>query len=300
MKIKKEFKIGLFTIAIFVVFYFGMSYLGKKEALSLNNTYYMPLNDAIGISNKTIITLQGVKVGEVSDITLSIDGKKVYATLLIYSRYQIPKGSVISLSPGGILDKAAFAIQFSNNTDFLKDKDTIQYVAGKASLMSQIEPIVPKIDSIMENINTAIGGVNQILSQRNINNISTALEKLHILIENLNNTTVKLDKLIAQNDTTVAGILSNTLAISQNLKEDTYALNRLLQNADSTIVRLKTVSTILSTDMKDGKLLRNMENDTLYKNLNYTLRNLDSLLIDVRKQPEDYVHFSLWGKKKKK
>jgi phospholipid/cholesterol/gamma-HCH transport system substrate-binding protein len=38
-------------------------------------------------------------------------------------------------------------------------------------------------------------------------------------------------------------------------------------------------------------------NDSLYKNMNNSISNLDLLLKDLKANPNRYVHFSLFGKK---
>jgi phospholipid/cholesterol/gamma-HCH transport system substrate-binding protein len=43
-----------------------------------------------------------------------------------------------------------------------------------------------------------------------------------------------------------------------------------------------------------GQLLTN---DSIYSNLNNSLKNLDDLLKDMKANPKRYIHFSLFGKK---
>jgi phospholipid/cholesterol/gamma-HCH transport system substrate-binding protein len=41
-------------------------------------------------------------------------------------------------------------------------------------------------------------------------------------------------------------------------------------------------------------------NDSLYVNLERSARDLDNLLIDLKENPNRYVHFSVFGRKEKK
>ena len=45
-----------------------------------------------------------------------------------------------------------------------------------------------------------------------------------------------------------------------------------------------------------GKLAKN---DSLYTNMNRATADLDRLLVDFRRNPKRYVHFSLFGRKEK-
>ena len=42
-----------------------------------------------------------------------------------------------------------------------------------------------------------------------------------------------------------------------------------------------------------------MNDPSLYNNLTSTMRNADSLVVNLRQHPKRYVHFSLFGKKDK-
>jgi len=43
-----------------------------------------------------------------------------------------------------------------------------------------------------------------------------------------------------------------------------------------------------------------VNNDSLYNNLENAALDLDKLLLDMRLNPERYVHFSIFGRKNKK
>jgi len=40
-----------------------------------------------------------------------------------------------------------------------------------------------------------------------------------------------------------------------------------------------------------------VNSDSMYLSLHHTVKDLDSLLLDLREHPKRYVHFSVFGKK---
>ena len=64
---------------------------------------------------------------------------------------------------------------------------------------------------------------------------------------------------------------------------------------------LDDMSVTLDTKLKstDNTLGLFLNDRGVYDNLNSTLRNADSLMIDLKSHPKRYVHFSVFGKKDK-
>jgi phospholipid/cholesterol/gamma-HCH transport system substrate-binding protein len=63
---------------------------------------------------------------------------------------------------------------------------------------------------------------------------------------------------------------------------------------------LKELNTLLAGINKgQGTLGKMAKNDSLYNNLNKSSADLDRLLKDLRLNPERYIHFSVFGRKKK-
>ena len=67
-------------------------------------------------------------------------------------------------------------------------------------------------------------------------------------------------------------------------------VNRLLTNMQQLTAKLNNDKGSL------GKLMNDPE---LYNNLTQTMRDADSLLVNLKAHPKRYVHFSLFGRKDK-
>ena len=90
-------------------------------------------------------------------------------------------------------------------------------------------------------------------------------------------------------------VLDNTQQLTANLAAVDVAST--MKQVDQTIANVQELTAKLnSTDGTRGQL---MNDPSLYNNLSSTMRNADSLVIDLRQHPKRYVHFSIFGKKDK-
>ena len=89
--------------------------------------------------------------------------------------------------------------------------------------------------------------------------------------------------------------LGNTQKLTANLSEVDVAATMAKVNATLDNVHELTSSL---TD-KEGTIGLLMRDPSLYWNLSNTMRDADSLMIDLKAHPKRYVHFSIFGKKDK-
>ena len=90
----------------------------------------------------------------------------------------------------------------------------------------------------------------------------------------------------------VDSILADVKKLSANVSEADIAA--LVARADSAIADVNAlIQAANSTDGTVGKLLHD---NSLYDNINGTIQTADSLMQDIREQPNSLI----WGKKKKK
>ena len=168
---------------------------------------------------------------------------------------------------------------------------------------TKAENLIVSIDSIMQTIQSVIGKGSK--------------NNLKAIIENLKSTTENVDGLVAEQKIRLSSIMANIESISGGLRKNESKLNHIIQNFDAisdSLAKANLKSTINKTDKTMNELSAIMEkinsgkgslgmlvnNDSLYVNLNSTSKDLDKLFIDLKENPNRYVHFSVFGKKEKK
>ena len=164
---------------------------------------------------------------------------------------------------------------------------------GKVGAMvPSIEKMLPKLDSIMLNLNKILSSP---AIQGTLNNIETLTSDLQVSAKHLNTLMTELNKDVPGMVRRANKVLDNTSTLTGNLAAIDVA--GTMAQVNQTLANVQSITDQLNSNTGSLGLL--MRDPSLYNNLNATLINADSLLLNVRQHPKRYVHFSLFGKKDK-
>ena len=113
-------KIGIFFIFSLIAIYFLFKNINNKGSIP----FAAEFNYIEGINNNTEVQIAGIKIGDVSKITLSPDGVIIHG--YIDRNYNIPSDSILKIKSDGIFGKKVLSIE-PGFEDFF-DKSKQQYV----------------------------------------------------------------------------------------------------------------------------------------------------------------------------
>ena len=122
-KINIEFVLGLLILitSIICIFYYSskINYFNKIESFQIHSSFFDKGN--INIGNE--VKIKGVKVGEVSSITLDQDSYMAIVTSTVDESIKIPNDSVFKISNNGFIGSPYIEIQLGNSEEILKNND---------------------------------------------------------------------------------------------------------------------------------------------------------------------------------
>ena len=122
-KLNIEFILGLIIliISIICIFYYSskISLFNKQETLDINSSFFDIGNMNIGNDVK----INGVKVGEVSKISLDQETYMAIITSSIYENTKIPSDSIFKVSNNGFIGSPYIEIQLGTSDQFLINND---------------------------------------------------------------------------------------------------------------------------------------------------------------------------------
>lgn len=295
----KEVQIALVAIVGIVVLFFGMQFLKGLSIFSTNDSYYVKLKDISGLSVSSPVYANGYKVGVVKDIVFDYSGAgNIVAEIDLDDKMRLPKGTTAEIESDMLGNVKMNIVLAANNLDYISAGDTLQ--GGKASgaldkaaaMIPAIEKVLPKLDSIMGSLNVLLADPALANSLHNVDEITA----------NLTTTTKELNTLMGGLNKNMPGMLAhanNVLESTDKITKDIATVDILatMAKVDATLANVQQLSAKLNSN--DGTLGLLMRDSSLYNNLTATMRDADSLLIDLKAHPKRYVHFSIFGRKDK-
>ena len=299
MKFTKEIRIALVAIVGILVMYFGINFLKGVSLFSTNNTYYMAFDDIQGLGASTPIYADGYKVGTVDKVDYDYSGNgpiKVKAD--INKDLRIPAGSMAEIEKD-IMGNLQVNLLLANNPRERIEPGSVipgtvnAGMMGKAAqLVPVVEKMLPKLDSILTNVNALLADPAIAAS---LHHVETITNNLTVSTRELNTLMAGLNKQVPGMIRKANGVLDNTNRLTANLAD--LDVQGTLNRVNATLEGAQKFTDQLNSGKGSLGLL--MNDTKLYDNMTSTMSHADSLVIDLKAHPKRYVHFSIFGRKDK-
>lgn len=304
MQISREIKIGSLVILSTVALYWGVNFLKGKNIIGSTNSYYVVYQQVEDLQNSAPVYVRGYKVGVVDRITLdNNDPSRILVELAIDKKVKIPKTTVAEIYNADFMGTKAVRLLFEGSNVSASRGDTLM-AAMAPSMLDNISPITKKVDVALQELTQTLVNINTILDAQTIEDlkstmtnlnsstraasymlnqnkdkVSLVVDQANLLVTSLNSTAADL-KVIAKN---VRGI-SDSLSVKQ--------INSLLANLESSSSDLKQVMKQINS--KESSLGKLIYDPGLHNQLLHLSGSLDSLAMDLKKNPKRYVKLSLF------
>ena len=315
-----EVKIALVAVLGIVILFFGMQFLKGLNLFSSANPYLLKFSNINGLAASSPIYANGYKVGSVHSIEYNY-AKPGDITVVadIEKGMQIPEGTEAEIV-SDMLGNIQVNLLLGSSDKMLATNGVIYgHTAAGAldaakDMVPQIQAMLPKIDSIAHNLNVLLSDPALVGTLHNANQISadltTSTKELNQLLAGLNRELPALtgkanpllthtDRLVMEARTSLGTTLDNANGLMTNLngKLDGVDVKGTMAKVNTALDHVNQLTAKLNSG--EGSLGLLINDPGLYNNLNQTMRDADSLLVNLKAHPKRYVHFSLFGKKDK-
>lgn len=303
----KEVKIALMAIVAIALLFAGINFLKGINIFKSSNTYYVKFADISGLTVSNPVYANGYPVGIVR--TIEYDYQRSTGAVVgieLDEAMRVPAETRAELESelmGGVKMNLRLG---PNPTHNLAPGDTLQggiyegALNQLSAMVPTVEQLLPKLDSIMTNLNRLTGDPALAQTLHNAADITSELKttatRLNgMMAHDVPQLTARLNR-IGANVEQLTGKLA-----AVDVDATMASLNATLTNAQQMSEQLNSASATLNAKMgsRDNTLGLMLNDRALYDNLNSTVQSADQLLIDLKAHPKRYVHFSVFGKKDK-
>lgn len=321
MALKKlsKLKVGLTVLIGIILLLFFVTVVGTESNLFTKNyTLKFFVTDIEGLANGSMVTLGGMKIGQVKKFEFTqIDGVNgIIINISMPTEYQrmITEKSVATIKGIGVLGDKYVDISIGKPTEKPLDDKQFITVASSFNLENGVQNIESKATATFENIDSVLKDLKNVTSK--INNGEGTVGKLinsSSLYDNLNSVSDKFNKItnaIIEKRGTLGKTIyddalysnlqyttANIKTLTEDLKSGKGTIGKLL-TSDSIYNNMKSISEKLDSLMTNvngnstvGKLLND---DEVYNKLIMTIKEFNNLLIDIRKNPKKYINLSIF------
>ena len=295
----KEVKIALVTIVGVVILFFGMNFLKGLNLFSSTDDYFIEFKDISGLSSSSPIYADGYQVGTVKDVIYDYTNTNpTKVVVAIDKAMRIPEGSsaeIVSDMMGNVKVNLLLA---NNPRSRIMPGQTIRGDVNNGA-MGQLSAMIPAVEAMLPKLDSILASVNALLADpalaQTLHNVETVTQNLTTSSDELNKLMATMNHGVPTMMTKANRVLDNADVLTANLASLDLASTK--QQVDNTIASVQQLTNRLNSN--DGTLGLLMNDPSLYNNLTSTMRDADSLLVNLRQHPKRYVHFSLFGKKDK-
>lgn len=293
----KEFMIGLSVIIAILILIFGIDYL-KGINLFRPANYYMAYYDNVDeLTVSSPVLIDGFKVGQVREIEFDYAHPgKIGVVMALDKKLRLPDDSRAEIGTT-MLSGARIELTVGKSTTMLPVGGEVQ-TGVKAGLMSSLQDelmpsvagILPKVDSLLYNLNLLVSDPA----------LSASIQRLDGITGNLLATTHGLNSTMHSQ---VPKIMGNTVKVTQSLDSIAGNLEQLssqLKNLplDATVDNVNQLTANLGAfsrqlNDKNSTLGLLTSDPELYNRLNRVSADVDSLIVDIKKNPKRYISIKL-------
>ena len=287
-----KLKVGFITILGLFILFAGILWVKNYNPAVRKLRMSVSFSNGGGITGGDVVLMSGVKVGEVTDVSLGDDNKAVVRFWM--NHVDLSPDTEFRIKDIGLMGDKAVVIEPGIEPGEI-DPDIIHMgreESGLTSLITEAGGIMQRLDSISEKIDnnldiaklagdleaTLAGFREAIDAYREL--AENTRDPLNSSLRNLESSSEDLKKFIDSNDDRI----SETI---ESLEQTSSRLSAFIDDMGALPAVIDTVAAYMENG--DGTLARLVKSDELYEELRQTNAHIDSFIIDFKKNPGKYT-----------
>jgi phospholipid/cholesterol/gamma-HCH transport system substrate-binding protein len=292
-----ELKVGLVVLASCLLLLVGFIWI-KGFSFQQSHYQYAVIFSNIGsLERGDPVSVSGVAKGKVDKIQL-YQGD-VLVTIDLAEDVVLKNDAKFTVMNIGLMGERFIAVETGHSDTRLDLSKPLRgsYDIGIPEVMGRMGEMIDQIRRLTGHLETVIG-------------TESSQAALIQTIENLRSISQRIDTLLEQNkgrlDQTLGDLSKTSTELKQMVTTNKDKLQQTVDNFSSASGKLDNITTTLDTlsiflksitskvENGEGSLGQLLNDTTLYDQIKKTTQNVDSLIVDIKKNPKKYLKISIF------
>jgi phospholipid/cholesterol/gamma-HCH transport system substrate-binding protein len=320
--LSKEFRIGVLVTAGLILLVLGVNYLKGSNPFQPSNGYFAKYDAIDGLAVSNPVLVNGFKVGQVTKVEFSEagDGTLLVAFDIEESNLKLPDDTRARIFSSDLFGTKAIDLIAGESPNLAVPGDTLlsDLEMGIAEAVRiELMPLKNKTDQLIDGVDDILENLKAVFEADATLGLPTAFESIQRTVESLEQTSLQLDAMVAENRSTLSSIMKNVDGITTNFKNHNDELANVMENfsdisdslaavnfaatigrADRSLAHVEEITRKIAAGQ--GSLGKLVNSDSLHDDLMATNQELQYLINDLYLNPWRYVRVSVFGKKQEK
>ncbi|HEX2166733.1 MAG TPA: MlaD family protein [Longimicrobiales bacterium] len=276
--------VGLLTIVAAAIFFWGLFWMLGAPVFRGGMDVTLLLSDGGGLKRSDRVQVQGVQVGTVRSIDLNPKGGVVVGLRLEREDLALPTDTRAAIS-GDVFGAHVVDLIPGSSAISISPGDTLQGVATPqlsqiaTDLSSRVESVLVSADRLLSPAAVADVHETAAVLPASAQELRAAFAELRLAAISLRRTAEGVED--AETGAALSSAISEVERSAQSL---TSAAGRLEESLVS------FASVMDKIDSGSGTLGRLVNDETMYDEMNNTLREMRALAADIRERPSRYIN----------
>ena len=292
-KRRDELLVGLLLLVAVVLGIGGTIWIARG-GLASGYPMFARFKWGAGLKQGQPVLLAGVQVGYVNKVDLIPDGT-IAVALKLQSQYKVPAGTTATVQANGIFGDQLIALTpIIGRQGYMSAGDTIATGAGSPG----VPELLSKGDSIALDIRALTGEARtQFVEGGGMKDVRQTVADLTKLVAQLSAVTAEQSKQLTLTQQSVRRTLASVDSTKvdstvKNLRATSAQLEQLTRDFKQTNAQVQGVlDNVSNGNGTAGKLLND---PAVYARLDTLLLRVDSLVMDLKKNPKKYINLRIF------
>ncbi len=305
MKLSNEVKVGITVLLAVIVAIVGFRFMRDipifRQSMEISATF----DRADGISNGSLVYIQGVRVGSVNRISLTPE-TRVNISMRIDTDVPIPRGSVARLTSLGIVEGKSIVIDLGSAAEYVQFGEEIEGVYAE----TMMEVLGQRGEELGDDVSNAIYELNTFLRQLNetlndearttlnetLNNVYVTTGQIADILEGkqteIDNAIESGSRMLSQLDTLVTDSRPQVESLMATIEKNITELEGVRVELESATANFNEI--LDKINRGEGTIGKLVNDPSMYENLDSLTIELNNLIKGINENPGRYLrHMSI-------